>query len=85
MVSYDVLGPGGRGMLHAQTPFVQSDVTRPLLSVGELTMSGAEVKFGQERASGRALVLYFTMFFFFSFFDFPVFPFFNCVCVFLSF
>ena len=24
MVSYDVLGPGGRVILHAQTPFVQS-------------------------------------------------------------
>ena len=35
MVSYDVLGPGGRVILHAQTPFVQSDVKRPLLSVHE--------------------------------------------------
>ena len=33
-------------MLHAQTPFVQSDVKRPLLSVGKLTKSGAEIKFG---------------------------------------
>ena len=46
MVSHDALGPGRRVMLHAQTPFVQSDVKRPLLSVGKLTMSGAEVKFG---------------------------------------
>ena len=36
MVSYDVLGSGGRVALHAQTPFVQSDVKRPLLSVGKL-------------------------------------------------
>ena len=35
-------------ILHAQTPFVQSDVIRPLLSVGELTMSGAEIKFGSK-------------------------------------
>ena len=28
--------------------FVQSDVKRPLLSVGKLTQSGAEVKFGSE-------------------------------------
>ena len=48
MVSYDVLGPGGRVMLHAQTPFVQSDVKRPLLSVGKLTKSSAEVKFGSK-------------------------------------
>ena len=48
MVSYDVLGPGGRVILHAQTPFVQSDVKRTLLSVGKLTMSGAEVKFGSK-------------------------------------
>ena len=34
MVSYDVLGPGGRVILHAQTPVVESDVKRPLLSVG---------------------------------------------------
>ena len=33
MVSYDVLGPGGRVILHAQTPYVQSDVKRLLLSV----------------------------------------------------
>ena len=33
--------------LHAQTPFVQSDVKR-LLSVGKLTKSGAEVKFGSK-------------------------------------
>ena len=39
MVSYDVLGPGGRVILHAQTPFVQSDVKRPLPSVGKLTRS----------------------------------------------
>ena len=48
MVSYDVLGPGGRVVLHAQTPFVQSDVKRPPLSVGKLTESGAEVKFGDK-------------------------------------
>ena len=48
MVSCDVLGPGGRVTLHAQTPFVQSDVKRPLLSVGNLTQSGAEVKFGNK-------------------------------------
>ena len=49
MVSYDVLGPGGRAILHAQTPCVQSDVKkRPLLSVGKLTQSGAEVKFGDK-------------------------------------
>ena len=35
-------------MLHAQTCFLQSDVKRPLLSVGKLTMSGAEVKFGSK-------------------------------------
>ena len=29
-------------------PFVQSDVKRPLLSVGKLTKSGAEVKFGSK-------------------------------------
>ena len=45
MVSYHVLVPGGHVTLHAQTPFVQSDVKRPLLSVGKLTRSGAEVKF----------------------------------------
>ena len=45
MVSHDVLGRGGRVIMHAQTPFVQSDVKRPLLSVGKLTRSGAEVKF----------------------------------------
>ena len=39
MVSYDVLGPGGRAVLHAQTLFVQSDA-------GKITKSGAEVKFG---------------------------------------
>ena len=48
MVSHDVLGPGGRVLLHAQTPFVQSDVKRPLLSVGMFTKSGAEVKFGSK-------------------------------------
>ena len=37
MVSYDVLGPGGRGVLHAQTPFVESDVRRPFRSAGKLT------------------------------------------------
>ena len=31
-----------------KTPFVQSDVKRLLLSVGGLTMSGAEVKFGSK-------------------------------------
>ena len=50
MVSYDVLGPGGRVILHAQTPFVQSDVGRPLLSVGKLTQSGAEIKFGDKNS-----------------------------------
>ena len=50
MVSYDVLGLGGRVILRAQTPFVQSDVKRPLLSVGELTQSGAEVKFGDKNS-----------------------------------
>ena len=44
-VSYDVLGPAGRVVLHAQTPFVQSDFKKPLLCVGKLTKSGAEVKF----------------------------------------
>ena len=48
MVSYDVLGPGGRVTLHAQTPFVQSDVKRPLLGVGKLTMSVPGVKFGSK-------------------------------------
>ena len=48
MVSHDVLGPGGRVVWHAQTPSVQSDVKRPLLSVGKLTTSGAEVKFGSK-------------------------------------
>ena len=51
MVSYDVLGSGGCVTLHAQTRFVQSDVKRPLLSVGTLTMSGAEVKFGSKGSS----------------------------------
>ena len=51
MVSCDVLGPGGRVILHAQTPFVQSDFKRPLLYVGKLTMSGAEVKFGCKGSS----------------------------------
>ena len=50
MVSYDVLGPGGRTILHAQTPLVQSDVKRTLLSVGKLTQSGAEVKFGDKNS-----------------------------------
>ena len=50
MVSYDVLGLGGRVILHAQTPFVQRDVKRPLLSVGKLTQSGAEVKFGDKNS-----------------------------------
>ena len=35
-------------MLHAQTPFVLSDVKRPLLSIGKLTQSGTEVKFGSK-------------------------------------
>ena len=35
-------------MLHAQTPFVQSDVKRPLLGLGKLTKSGAEVTFGSK-------------------------------------
>ena len=48
MVPHDVLGLGGRVILHAQTPFVQSDVKRPLLIVGKLTQSGAEVKFGSK-------------------------------------
>ena len=50
MVSCDVLGPGGRVILHAQTPFVQSDVKRPFLGVGKLTQSGAEVKFGDKNS-----------------------------------
>ena len=50
IVSYVVLGPGGRVILHAQIPFVQSDVKRPLLSVGKLTQSGAEVKFGNKNS-----------------------------------
>ena len=45
MVSYDVLGPGGRVIFHAQTRFVHGDVKSPLLSVGKLT----EVKFGKQR------------------------------------
>ena len=36
--------------LHAQTSFVQSDVKRPLLSVGKFTQSGAEVKFGDKNS-----------------------------------
>ena len=48
MVSYDASGPGGRVKLHAQTRFVRSDVKRPLLSVGKLTKSGAEIKFGSK-------------------------------------
>ena len=48
MVSCDVLGPGGRVVLHAQTLFVQSDVKRHLLSVGQLTKSGVEVKFSSK-------------------------------------
>ena len=40
MVSYDVLGPGGRVILHAQTP----------VGVGKLTQSGAEVKFGDKNS-----------------------------------
>ena len=48
MVSYDFLGPRGLVKLHAQTPFVQSDVKRPLLSVGKLTQSSSEVKFGSK-------------------------------------
>ena len=47
MVSYDVLGPGDV-ILHAQTPYVQSDVKRSLLRVGKLTQSGAKVKFGDK-------------------------------------
>ena len=50
MVSYDVLGPGRRVILHAQTPPAQSDVKRPLLSVGKLTQSGADVKFGDKNS-----------------------------------
>ena len=50
MVSYDVLGPGGRVILHAQTLFVQSDVKRPLLSVGKFRQSGAEIKFGDKNS-----------------------------------
>ena len=49
MVSYDVLGPGGRVILRAQTLFVQSDVKRPLLSVGKLTQSGAESQVRKQR------------------------------------
>ena len=37
-------------ILHAQTPFVQSDFKRPLLRVGKLTQSGAEVKFGDKNS-----------------------------------
>ena len=37
-------------ILHAQTPCVQSDVKRPLLSVGMLTQSGAEVKSGDKNS-----------------------------------
>ena len=48
MASYDVLGPGGRVVLHAQTPFVQSDVKRHLFSVRKHTNSGAEVTFGSK-------------------------------------
>ena len=50
MVSYDVLGPGGCVILHAQPPFVQSDIRRPLLSAGKLTKSRAEVKFGDKNS-----------------------------------
>ena len=35
-------------VLYAETPFMQGDVKRPLLSVGKLTKSGAEVKFGSK-------------------------------------
>ena len=42
MVLNDVLGP----VVHTQTLFVQSE--RLLLSVGKLTKSGAEVKFGSK-------------------------------------
>ena len=48
MVPYDVLRPGGRVILYAQTPFLQSDVEGPLHSVGKLTQSGAEAKYGSK-------------------------------------
>ena len=48
MVLHDVLGPVGCVILHTQTLFVQSDVKRLLLSVGKLTESGAEFKFGSK-------------------------------------
>ena len=48
MESYDVLGSGGRVVLHPQTPSVQSEVKRPLPSVGKFTKSSAEVKFGSK-------------------------------------
>ena len=44
------VGPEGRVILHAQTPFVESDVKRPLVSVGKLTQSGAEVMFGDKNS-----------------------------------
>ena len=48
MVPNDVLSSGGRVVLHAQTLFVQSDVNGPLFSVGKVTKSGAEFKFGSK-------------------------------------
>ena len=54
MVSYDILDPGGRVTLHAQIPFVQSDVRRLLLSVEKLTNSSAEVKIRQQGLKGRS-------------------------------
>ena len=47
MVSYDVLGPRSTRDI-ARSPSVESVVKRPLLSVGKLTKSGAEVKFGSQ-------------------------------------
>ena len=48
MLSCDVLDPDVRAVLRAQTPFVESDVKRSLLSVGKLTRNGAEMTFSDE-------------------------------------
>ena len=48
MVSYDVFGQRGCVILRAQTLFTQGAVKGPLLSVGKLTKSGAEVKLGSK-------------------------------------
>ena len=50
MVVILCFGSRRRGTLHVKTLFVQSDVKRPLLSVGKLTQSGAEVKFGDKNS-----------------------------------